>query len=48
MAKPFKDLTNMGVTHFKGLYKGLDRINIAELVKFTSFFFSFVGKRKMS
>jgi hypothetical protein len=41
-AKPFKELAYMGVSHFKNLYKDPNRINIAEIVKITSLFPSFV------
>ena len=35
----------MGVNHFKGLFKELERVNIVEIVHITLFFHSFVGEK---
>jgi len=34
----------MRISHFKGLIKEHDRVNVVEIVKITSFFSSFVGE----
>jgi hypothetical protein len=42
-AKPFKDITYMGVLCFKSLYKESSRINIIKIVKITYFSPCFEG-----
>eukprot|EP01018_Ginkgo_biloba_P028285 Gb_00400 [translate_table: standard] len=42
--RSFPDLAPMGVNHFKSIYKELERANIAEILKLTSFFPSFLSE----
>jgi len=46
IATSFKEIADMGVAHFKGLYKEPKRVNIAEILKITSYFPSFVGEEE--
>jgi hypothetical protein len=42
----FRNIVDLGVSHFKGLYKELERVNINEIVNIASFFPSYVGEDK--
>jgi hypothetical protein len=39
----FKKIEDLGVSHFRAIYKELDRANIAENLKLSSYFPSFVS-----